>query len=106
MKLDFQTAFGEVVREKRLAKGFTLRHLSGNGYLALGYLSEVERGQKCPSSEIIEAIANGLGEQTYDLIMETGMRMATSQVAIPQSAESLFTPIRDADWHKQYADLR
>jgi transcriptional regulator with XRE-family HTH domain len=104
MKLDFQTAFGEIVREKRLAKGFTLRHLSGNGYLALGYLSEVERGQKCPSSEIIEAIANGLGEQAHDLIIETGVRMASDQ--IPQTAESLFPLIRNADWQKQYADLR
>ncbi len=102
--MDFQTAFGEVVRDRRLAKGQTLRTLSANGYLALGYLSEIERGHKCPSSDIIDAIANGLGVATYDLIIETGYRMATG--TIPDTTESLFPPIRNADWQKQYADLR
>jgi transcriptional regulator with XRE-family HTH domain len=102
--MDFQTAFGEIVREQRLANNQTLRSLSGNGYLALGYLSEVERGQKCPSSAIIEAIADGLGVSASLLIIEAGFRMARE--AIPETVESLFPPIRNADWQKQYADLR
>lgn len=102
--MDFQTAFGEIVREQRLANNQTLRSLSANGYLALGYLSEVERGQKCPSSAIIEAIADGLGVSASLLIIEAGFRMARE--AIPETAESLFPPIRNADWQKQYADLR
>jgi transcriptional regulator with XRE-family HTH domain len=102
--MDFQTAFGEIVREQRLAKGLTLRATIENHYIALGYLSEVERGQKMPSSEIIEAIADGLGTSASLLIIEAGFRMARE--AIPETAESLFPPIRNADWQKQYADLR
>ena len=97
MRLDFQTALGEVIREQRHANGQTLRDLSGRGFIALGYLSEVERGQKCPSSEIIESIANGLGMRAGELIIQTGMLMAE----VPDSPESLFTP----NWVKQYADL-
>jgi transcriptional regulator with XRE-family HTH domain len=101
---DFQTAFGEVVREQRLAKGLTLRAISDNGYLALGYLSEVERGQKCPSSAIIQSIADGLGLASYELVVQAGLRMAQ----VPDNVESIFKqdPIRNLDWQKQYADLR
>ncbi len=101
--MDFQTAFGEVVKDRRLAKGQTLRTLSTNGYLALGYLSEVERGHKCPSSVIIEAIADGLGIPSSELIIEAGFRMA-NQIQIPDTPESLFA--RNDNWDKQYADLR
>jgi transcriptional regulator with XRE-family HTH domain len=99
MKLDFQTALGEVIREQRHANGLTLRSLSGRGFIPLGYLSEVERGQKCPSSDIIDSIADGLGIDSGELIIQTGMRMA----GVPDSPESLF--VRDSTWAKQYADL-
>lgn len=97
--MDFQTAFGEVVRDRRLANKQTLRSLSSNGYLALGYLSEVERGQKCPSSAIIEAIADGLGVNSFDLVIEAGLRMAN----VPDTPESLFS--RNGEWIGQYSDL-
>lgn len=87
MSIDFQTAFGEVVREQRLANNQTLRSLSGNGYLALGYLSEVERGRKSPSSVIVQAIADGLGIEAGELVVRAGLRMT---VDVPETAESLF----------------
>lgn len=86
MSLDFQTALGEVIRTRRLANGMTLRSLSDDGYLALGYLSEIERGHKCPSSSVIDAIANGLGIQASELVIETGLLMAN----VPDTPESLF----------------
>lgn len=101
MTLDFQTAFGEVVRERRLATSRTLRSITDNGYLALGYLSEIERGQKCPSSEIIQAIADGLGVEACELIVQAGLRMAN----VPDSPESLFADVRNREWQSQYADL-
>jgi transcriptional regulator with XRE-family HTH domain len=102
--MDFHTALGEVIRTKRLANGKTLRQLASKSFLALGYLSEVERGHKQASSAVIEGIANGLGVAPHDLVIETGLLMASE--AIPDTAESLFTPIRNTDWQKQYADLR
>jgi transcriptional regulator with XRE-family HTH domain len=100
MTLDFQTALGEVIRTRRLANGMTLRSLSADGYLALGYLSEVERGQKCPSSSVIDAIANGLGLEASELIIETGLLMAN----VPDTPESLFTQTQD--WNRQFIPMR
>ena len=51
----------------------------------------------------MECIANGLGIQIYDLIIETGYRMAGESVTIPNTPESLF--VRNDKWQRQYADL-
>lgn len=86
--VDFRQALGECMKEQRLANGLTLRQVASRGHIALGYLSEVERGHKDPSSETIRAIANGLGVNAYELIIEAGYRMAEADV--PDSPESLF----------------
>ena len=97
----FQEALGEVIRTERLAQGLTLRDLSKTGFIALGYLSEVERGTKCPSSEIIESVANGLGKSAYELIIEAGFVMATD--TIPETPEKIYE--RTTSWFEQYSDL-
>lgn len=89
----FKDALGEVMREARLSRGMVLRDLSDNGFIALGYLSEVERGKKEISSEFLEAVAHALGLESYDLIVQAGYRMANSN--IPDTAEAL----------DEYADL-
>ena len=97
----FHEALGEVIRTERLAQKLTLRDLSKTGFVALGHLSEVERGTKCPSSQIIEAIANGLGKSSYELIIEAGFRMATA--TIPETPEKIYE--RTNSWFEQYSDL-
>lgn len=97
----FQEALGEVIREERLAQGKTLRDLSRLGFVALGYLSEVERGQKSASSEIIEMLAHGLGKHSYELVIEAGYRMSAE--TIPHTPETFFE--RTHDWVSQYSDL-
>ena len=54
---------GEVLRDFRQQKGRTLRQVASRASVALGYLSEVERGQKEASSEILASVAEvpGLG---------------------------------------------
>lgn len=51
---------GETLREKRSAQGKTLREVSSSARVSLGYLSEVERGQKEASSELLAAICGSL----------------------------------------------
>ncbi|WP_027586663.1 helix-turn-helix domain-containing protein [Acidipropionibacterium thoenii] len=51
---------GEALREQRFAQGRTLREVSSGARVSLGYLSEVERGQKEASSELILAICTAL----------------------------------------------
>ena len=51
---------GESLREERVAQGRTLREVSKAARVSLGYLSEVERGQKEASSELLAAICSAL----------------------------------------------
>ncbi len=52
---------GESLREFRKADQRTLREVSSAARVSLGYLSEIERGQKEPSSELLNAICGALG---------------------------------------------
>lgn len=49
---------GEALREQRFAQCRTLREVSSDARVSLGYLSEVERGQKEASSELISSICH------------------------------------------------
>ena len=51
---------GEALREERMLQGKTLRQVSKSARVSLGYLSEVERGQKEASSELLAAICGAL----------------------------------------------
>ncbi len=55
-----RTVLGESLREIRMSEGRTLREVSGAARVSLGYLSEVERGQKEASSELVQAICDAL----------------------------------------------
>lgn len=51
---------GDVLRDARLGQGKTLRDISSQARVSLGYLSEVERGQKEASSELLSSICEAL----------------------------------------------
>ena len=53
---------GQVLRMVRRSQGRTLREVSTSAQVSLGYLSEVERGQKEASSELLAAICDALYE--------------------------------------------
>lgn len=102
--MNFRSVFGQLIREQRQANGLDLRQLAEKSFLSYSYLSEVERGLKECGSNTMESIANGLGVELYDLIIETGYRMAGDSVVVPNTPESLF--VRNDKWHNQYADLK
>ena len=52
---------GAELRRVRLLQGRTLRDVSATASVSLGYLSEVERGEKEASSEMLLAICGALG---------------------------------------------
>jgi transcriptional regulator with XRE-family HTH domain len=52
---------GEVLRETRQQQGRTLRDVAASASVSLGYLSEIERGTKEASSELLCAVCDGLG---------------------------------------------
>lgn len=67
---------GDVLRDLRLQKGRTLRQVASRASVALGYLSEVERGQKEASSEILASVAEALDVPISSIMREVGDRIA------------------------------
>ncbi len=61
---------GESLREERVAQGKTLREVSKTARVSLGYLSEVERGQKEASSELLASICGAL-ELPLSVVLST-----------------------------------
>jgi transcriptional regulator with XRE-family HTH domain len=61
---------GETLRAVRLRQQRTLREVSSSARVSLGYLSEVERGQKEPSSELLAAICDALDIELSELFVE------------------------------------
>jgi transcriptional regulator with XRE-family HTH domain len=61
---------GETLRGLRLRQRRTLREISASARVSLGYLSEVERGQKEPSSELLAAICGALDVELSELFAE------------------------------------
>ena len=66
---------GDVLRRVRVEQGRTLREVSDTARVSLGYLSEVERGRKEASSELLTAICDALDVEIADLLLEVGSAM-------------------------------
>lgn len=71
----YRIALGDTLRELRTEQNRTLRQVSQVSTMALGYLSEVERGQKEVSSEILTDVAKALGFSVGQLITIVGAKM-------------------------------
>jgi len=77
---------GDVLRELRLQKRHTLRQVAGRASVALGYLSEIERGQKEASSEILLSIAEALDVPISQIMREVSERLAALEgLTIPDT---------------------
>lgn len=59
---------GEVLREIRQGQGRTLRDVAASSSVSLGYLSELERGGKEASSELLASVCSGLGLTLSDVL--------------------------------------
>ncbi len=65
-----RTLIGQALRATRLRQDRTLREVSTSARVSLGYLSEVERGQKEASSELLASICRALGVRLSDVLRE------------------------------------
>ena len=73
---------GEELRRRRQAQGRTLRQVSAAARVSLGYLSEVERGQKEASSELLGAICGALEVPLSQVLMSVSVQMARPEGGI------------------------
>lgn len=88
---------GDVLRRQRQRQGRTLREVSSSARVSLGYLSEVERGQKEASSELLSAICDALDVRMSELMREVSDELALAELAQSAAAtpsEPVPTPVR------------
>ena len=72
---------GEVLRTRRLAQGLTLRDLSSKALVSLSYISEIERGQKEPSSELLAALAEALEIPWSNVLLQVSALLELDEAA-------------------------
>ena len=91
MALLLREALGDSLRRTRVAQSRTLREVSNTARVSLGYLSEVERGRKEASSELLAAICTALAVPLSDvmsdvsdsLLVSTGPASTADGIALP-----------------------
>lgn len=67
---------GHCLRQARQGQGKTLREVAEAAGVSVGHLSEVERGRKEPSSEVLAAICGALGLDLVDLLQAAQWELA------------------------------
>jgi transcriptional regulator with XRE-family HTH domain len=78
---------GDALRRLRLRQGRTLREVSATARVSLGYLSEVERGQKEASSELLASICDALGAPLSQVLREVSDSFALAELQAEPSFE-------------------
>jgi transcriptional regulator with XRE-family HTH domain len=81
---------GDVLRARRQGQRRTLREVSSAANVSLGYLSEIERGQKEPSSELLAAICDALGARLSEVLREV-----CDTVAVAEKLPSVLAPVSE-----------
>ena len=76
-----RTQLGNTLRGHRLRQRRTLRDVSGAARVSLGYLSEIERGQKEASSELLASICDALDVELADLLAEVSLELRLADPA-------------------------
>ncbi len=74
-------ALGTELKARRNEQGLSLRALSAKAKVSLGFLSEIERGQKEVSSEVLRAITNALNAPLSEVVINAGVAMAKLESA-------------------------
>src|ERR1700748_4012410 len=70
---------GEVLRRLRRAQGRTLADVSRAARVSMPYLSELERGRKEASSEVLAAVCDALRVELSDVLAEVGRELAAER---------------------------
>ncbi len=70
---------GDALRARRQAQHRTLREVSTAANVSLGYLSEIERGQKEASSELLAAVCDALGARLSEVLREVSSTVASTE---------------------------
>jgi transcriptional regulator with XRE-family HTH domain len=72
----WREAVGRQLRAERSVRRERIVDVAGRAGVSPQYLSELERGRKDPSSEVLSAVAGALGVSVLDLTRRAGVRLA------------------------------
>ncbi|MGL5857810.1 MAG: helix-turn-helix domain-containing protein [Angustibacter sp.] len=78
---------GDVLREQRRCQSRTLRQVSARARVSLGYLSEIERGQKEASSELLASICDALEVPLSQVLSRVSERAADAERTAEKPAD-------------------
>ena len=82
---------GDALRARRQGQHRTLREVSTAANVSLGYLSEIERGQKEASSELLASICEALGAQLSEVLRE-----ASDTLSLAEAVDGVLAPVEGA----------
>jgi len=74
-----RTHIGSALRQARISQGRTLRDVAKGARVSLGYLSEVERGQKEASSELLNSICQALDLSLLTVISDVTIALRAAE---------------------------
>jgi XRE family transcriptional regulator, stress-response regulator len=77
----FRRLLGDVLRAKRMQRGLTLREVSAEARVSLGYISEIERGQKEASSELLASLCAALDVPLSEVLHDVSSLVAVEEAA-------------------------
>jgi transcriptional regulator with XRE-family HTH domain len=92
-----RTELGDVLRTARLRQNRTLRDVATTARVSLGYLSEIERGQKEASSELLASVCEALGTPLWVVLHEVSDRMAEAAGEVVPDTVPVELTYRPAD---------
>ena len=81
---------GDALRARRQGQHRTLREVSTAANVSLGYLSEIERGQKEASSELLAAICEALGARLSEVLGEV-----SDTLSLAEGMEGVLVPVEE-----------
>ena len=85
---------GDALRARRQGQHRTLREVSTAANVSLGYLSEIERGQKEASSELLAAICEALGARLSELLGEV-----SDTLSLAEDMDGVLVPVEEKPAH-------
>ena len=79
-KGDLLSAIGETLRAERTERGLTLKKVAEGAHVSVSYLAEIERGEKDPSSKVLENIARSLDMEVSELLVRIASALEPAPV--------------------------
>jgi transcriptional regulator with XRE-family HTH domain len=92
----FRDNLGSVLRAERMRQQMTLRQLSGEARVSLGYISEIERGHKEASSELLAALCDALDLRLSQVLREVSDSVAVEEKRLAAEIATI-TPVPAGD---------